>query len=170
MIQMNNSVLVLNVNFEPLNVCTARRAVGLILTEKAILVLNGRGEIHTINNKFPRPSVIQLQRMCHRPRLHAHFSRREVFRRDNYICQYCGKQTQDLTIDHVVPRSQGGLHTWENVVAACPVCNHKKGGRSLHESNLKLSRIPKEPPNSAYYIYGKHIDQFSEWEPFLIGW
>ena len=108
--------------------------------------------------------------MGHRPRLRAHFSRWEVFHRDNYICQYCGKQTQDLKIDHVIPRSHGGLHTWVNMVTACLVCNRKKGGCTLKESNLKLSRIPKEPPNSAYFIYGRHIDQFSEWEPFLIGW
>jgi 5-methylcytosine-specific restriction endonuclease McrA len=167
---MSEAVLVLNANFEPINVCNFRRAIGLILTEKASLVVNGRGVIQTAYSAYPRPSVIRLQRMIHRPRPHVQLTRREVFRRDNYTCQYCGKHTKDLTIDHVLPRHLGGQQTWTNVVAACAMCNHRKGGRTVHEANMSLLRTPKEPPSSAEYIFGRHLKEYHEWGPFLSGW
>lgn len=167
---MQAPVLVLNANFEPVNVCDTRRAIVLLLAEKASLVINGRGEIKTINNSFPRPSVIRLQKMISRPRPQLKLTRREVFRRDNYTCQYCGKKTSDLTIDHVIPRHLGGKHIWNNVVAACPMCNHRKGGRKLEESNMHLFRQPGEPPSSAQYIFGRHLVDNTEWETFLTGW
>lgn len=167
---MQVPVLVLNANFEPINVCDMRRAVGLILSEKADLVINGRGEIHTINASFPRPSVIRLQKMIHRPRQQLKLTRREIFRRDNYTCQYCGKHTGDLTIDHVIPRHMGGQHIWPNVVAACAACNHRKGGRLIAEANMRLLRQPNEPPTSARYVFGRHLSENAEWESFLQGW
>jgi len=167
---MSEPVLVLNANFEPIHVCTMRRAVGLMVTEKATMIVNGRGKIQTINNAFPRPSVIRLQKMVRRPRPHIKLTRRELFRRDNFTCQYCGKHTKDLTIDHVFPRHLGGTHSWDNVVAACPQCNHRKGGRTLLDSGMKLLSVPREPPNSAYYLFGGHLNQYEEWEPFLVGW
>jgi 5-methylcytosine-specific restriction endonuclease McrA len=167
---MSESVLVLNANFEPINVCEMRRAIGLILTERARLVLNGRGEIHTINHTFPRPSVIRLQTLVHRPRPQIKLTRREIFRRDNYTCQYCGKVTTVLTIDHILPRHLGGQHTWTNVVAACSFCNHKKGGRSLEDFNMQLIKFPKEPPTSASYIFKRHLVENRDWEPFISNW
>jgi 5-methylcytosine-specific restriction endonuclease McrA len=167
---MQAPVLVLNANFEPVNVCDTRRAIVLLLAEKASLVVNGRGIIKTVNHSFPRPSVIRLQKMVSRPRPQLKLTRREVFRRDNYTCQYCGKKTSDLTIDHVIPRHMGGRHIWNNVVAACPVCNHRKGGRKLEESNMHLLRPPAEPPSSAQYIFGRHLADNAEWETFLSGW
>lgn len=167
---MQAPVLVLNANFEPVNVCDMRRAIGLILAEKASLVVNGRGEIKTVNHSLPRPSVIRLQKMVNRPRHQLKLTRREVFRRDNYTCQYCGKKTSDLTIDHVIPRHMGGKHIWVNVVAACPVCNHRKGGRLPDESNMRLMRQPCEPPSSAHYVFGRHLADNTEWEDFLSGW
>src|SRR5512138_1670632 len=166
---MQAPVLVLNANFEPVNVCDMRRAIGLILAEKASLVLNGRGEIKTINHSFPRPSVIRLQNMVHRPRPQLKLTRREVFRRDNYTCQYCGKKTSDLTIDHVIPRHMGGKHIWTNVVAACSACNHRKGGRRPEEIHMHPLRLPVEPPSSANYIFGRHLPENEEWQTFLSG-
>ncbi len=167
---MIENVLVLNANFEPINICNIRRALGLMMMDKASLVLNGRGEIHTINNVYPIPSVIRLQMMVRRPRPRVRLTRREVFRRDNFTCQYCGKRTMDLTIDHVIPRHLGGTHSWNNVVAACSSCNHRKGGRSLAESGMALHRRPAFPPASAIYIFGRHLHENAEWEPFLQGW
>lgn len=167
---MQMPVLVLNANFEPVNVCDMRRAVGLLMAEKASMVVNGRGEIKTINSTFPRPSVIRLQKMISRPRPVLKMTRREVFRRDNYTCQYCGKKTSDLTIDHVIPRHLGGKHVWNNVVAACSHCNHRKGGRLPDEVNMRLMRSPAEPPTSAQYIFGRHLNDNTEWETFLTGW
>lgn len=167
---MNETVLVLNANFEPINVCNMRRAVGLILAERAALVVNGRGMIHTISNTFPRPSIIRLQHMVHRPRSRVRLCRREIFRRDNFTCQYCGKRAHDLTIDHVMPRHLGGQHVWTNVITACAACNHRKGGRQLSEVGMTLLRTPGEPPGTAIYVFGRHLTENAEWEPYLNGW
>jgi len=167
---MQEPVLVLNANFEPINVCSTRRAVGLILTDKAAMVVNGRGHIHTINQLLPRPSVIRLENMIHRPHPRVKLTRREVFRRDNYTCQYCGRRDTTLTVDHILPKHLGGKHVWTNVVAACPGCNHRKGGRRLEEVQMSLLHIPKEPPASAVYMYGRHLEENGEWEPYITGW
>jgi 5-methylcytosine-specific restriction endonuclease McrA len=167
---MQEPVLVLNANFEPINVCSTRRAIGLILAEKAAMVVNGRGHIHTINQLLPRPSVIRLEHMIHRPRSRVKLTRHEVFRRDNYTCQYCGRHDAPLTVDHILPKHLGGQHIWTNVVAACPGCNHRKGGRRLEEVHMNLLHVPKEPPASAVYLYGRHLDENGEWEPYITGW
>ena len=167
---MNESVLVLNANFEPINVCNLRRAVGLILAERASMVVNGRGVIHTTSSTFPRPSIIRLEKMVHRPQSWIRLCRREIFRRDNFTCQYCGKRAHDLTVDHVFPRHLGGTHTWTNVVTACAACNHRKGGRTLAEAHMTLLHAPTEPPGSAIYVFGRHLNENAEWEPFLNGW
>jgi 5-methylcytosine-specific restriction endonuclease McrA len=167
---MQEPVLVLNANFEPINICSTRRAIGLILNDKASLVLNGRGEIRTVSHTFPRPSVIRLDHMIKRPRQHVRLTKREILRRDDYTCQYCGQRASYLTIDHVIPRRLGGKHTWENLVAACPSCNHRKGGRTLEQVQMRLLHKPQEPPVSATYIFGRHLKNNQEWLPFVEGW
>lgn len=167
---MNEPVLVLNANFEPINVCSTRRAIGLIQAGKADMVANGRGHIRTVTKLIPRPSVIRLESQVHRPRPHVRLTRREVFRRDNYTCQYCGRRDGGLTVDHVIPRHMGGQHIWTNVVAACPSCNHRKGAHSLEEIHMHLSHMPKEPPASASYLYSRHLEENHEWEPYITGW
>jgi 5-methylcytosine-specific restriction endonuclease McrA len=167
---MDALVLVLNANFEPINVCNTRRALGLMLTGKADLVANGRGHIYTVSRAFPRPSVIRLENMIHRPRAHVKLTRREIFRRDNFTCQYCGRHGNDMTVDHVLPRHLGGLHQWTNVVTACGPCNHRKGGRRLEDSHMSPLHPPKEPPSTATYIFGRHLSDNTEWMPFVHGW
>lgn len=167
---MYGPVLVLNANFEPLNVCDTRRAVGLILLSKATLVMNGRGDIPTVSRTFPAPSVIRLENMIKRPRQTVRLSKREVFRRDNYTCQYCGKRPVRLTVDHVVPRHMGGQHSWENLVTACPSCNLRKGGRLPEQAGMRLLRSPYEPPASALYLFGRYLENNREWIPFIEGW
>lgn len=167
---MNAPVLVLNANFEPLNVCNMRRAINLLLAGKADMVMNGRGYIKTVRDPIPMPSVIRLEQMVRRPRPRVKMTRREIFRRDNYTCQYCGRNTGDLTLDHILPRHLGGQHTWTNVVAACPACNHRKGGRKLNEVNMTLLHIPVEPPASADYLFGRQVDENKEWAQFVEGW
>ena len=167
---MHVPVLVLNANFEPINVCNTRRAIGLMMTGKASLVLNGRGEVHTISLTFPRPSIIRLEKMIRRPRPRVKLNKREVLRRDEFTCQYCGSHTLHLTIDHVIPRRLGGQHEWYNLVAACPACNHHKGGRTIEQAQMKLLHLPGEPPSSARYIFSRHLGQNYEWVPFIEGW
>lgn len=167
---MPSLTLVLNANFEPINVCTDHRAVGLILNGKASLVLNGRGVIQTVSRAYPRPSIIRLAMMVRRPRPHVRLTKREILRRDDFTCQYCGQRMTYLTIDHVLPRRLGGQHIWENVVAACPSCNHRKGGRTIEQVQMRLLRKPSEPPTSANYLFGRHLRDNSEWVPFVEGW
>lgn len=167
---LDEPVLVLNANFEPLNICATRRAIGLMMTSKASLVLNGRGFIKTVSLQFPRPSIIRLERMIKRPRIRVKLNKREVLRRDYYTCQYCGQRGSNLTIDHVIPRSQGGEHAWSNLVAACPACNHRKGGRTIEQAHMRLLRPPTEPPASAAYIFARHLSLNEDWIPFIEGW
>lgn len=167
---MDLPVLVLNANFEPIHVCGVRRAIGLLLSGKAAMVMNGRGHIHTVSQSIPCPSIIRLETMVHRPRPRVKLTRREIFRRDNYTCQYCGRSSITLTVDHVTPRHLGGQHMWSNVVTACSPCNHQKGGRRLSEVHMHLRQPPREPSASAQYIFGRHTDEFCEWEPYIAGW
>lgn len=163
-------VLVLNANFAPINVCTTRRAIGLILTGKATMVMDGRGIIKTVSRDIEKPSIIRLGRMVKRPRPRVKFNKREIFRRDKYMCQYCGTHAETLTLDHVVPRRLGGSHSWENLVTACESCNHRKGGRTIEQAGMRLLKQPQEPTSSALYIFSHHVISFDEWEPFLRGW
>ncbi|MEI6290079.1 MAG: HNH endonuclease [Chloroflexota bacterium] len=167
---MEALVLVLNSNFEPLNVCNIRRAVILMLSGKAGLIANGRGIIKTVSTNFPIPSIIRLSSQVNRPRPRVKLTRREVFHRDNYTCQYCGRKLSSLTIDHIIPRHLGGKHTWSNVITACASCNHQKGGRNLEETRLSLLSTPKEPAANMNYIFGEHIRVYSDWEPYIRGW
>jgi 5-methylcytosine-specific restriction endonuclease McrA len=163
-------VLVLNANFEPLNVCSTRRALSLVLGGKATLVLNGRGEIRTVSSLFPRPSIIRLEQMVKRPRPKVRLTKREILRRDEYTCQYCGQRTPTLTVDHVIPRHLGGKHSWGNLVAACPNCNHRKGGRTPEQAGMRLRCPPQEPPASIAYLFSRHLRENQDWEPFIDGW
>ena len=138
-------VLVLNQNYQPLNVCDARRAMSLLGRGKAETIEEGPHYLHSATRIFPLPEVIRLIYMVKRPIHRRKLSRREVFVRDGYRCQYCAKYTRDLTLDHVVPRSRGGLHTWENVASACKKCNHRKAGRTPREANMRLLSRPREP-------------------------
>jgi 5-methylcytosine-specific restriction endonuclease McrA len=167
---MNEPVLVLNGNYEPINVCTTKRAMGLILTDKATAVENGRGFIHTVSRTFERPSVIRLAYVVRRPRPRVRLWKREILRRDGYRCQYCGRETSQLTIDHVVPRYRGGPHSWENLVAACPQCNRRKGGRTLTQARMKLLRQPFEPRPTAQYLFGRYVGGNGTWVKYLEGW
>lgn len=167
---MQAPVLVLNANFEPIHVCNTRRAISLVITGRATMILNGRGEIRTVSRIFPRPSIIRLEHMIKRPRPRVKLTKREILRRDNYTCQYCGQRTLTLTVDHIVPRSLGGEHSWQNLVAACPACNHRKGGRTLEQVQMHLLRPPAEPPASASYLFGRHLQENLDWLPFVDGW
>lgn len=166
----NSAVLVLNQNYEPLNVCNARRAFVLVDRGKAEILEHGEGTLRSAVAAFPLPSVIRLIYMIRRPRPKMRLTRREVFIRDKYTCQYCGRQTKDLTIDHVMPRHRGGRHTWDNLVSACRTCNHKKAGLTPAEARMKLLSEPKAPPTSSYYIFYHYLEAQSDWRKFIPGW
>jgi 5-methylcytosine-specific restriction endonuclease McrA len=161
-------VLVLNTTYEPLNVCTMRRALVLLLKGKAELLEQSQGTYHSEHDEFALPHVIRLHSYVNVPRTHTkRISRRAVFARDRHRCQYCGSE-RHLTVDHVIPRSKGGGDSWENVVAACAPCNLKKGDRLPHHADMKLARAPRAPePFSFVFMY---VDEIHEtWRPYLGG-
>ncbi len=161
-------VLVLNLNYEPLNICRARRAVVLLYQGKAEMIENGTGFIHSANHDFTLPSVIRLAYIIKRPWTERRLTRLEVFNRDRYTCQYCGKETRQLTLDHVIPRYRGGQHTWENVVSACVLCNRRKAGRTPEEARMKLINHPAPPHNNhSFYIPHHYLRIRSEWQKYL---
>ena len=165
---INLPVLVLNQNYEPLNICRARRAVVLIYQGKAEMLENGTGFIHSADREFSLPSVIRLDYIIKRPWLQRKLTRLEIFHRDHYTCQYCGKETRQLTLDHLIPRYRGGQHMWENVVSACAACNRRKAGKTPEEANMKLVRSPSSPRGKTpFYIPYNYIQSHSEWQKYL---
>lgn len=148
-------VLVLNASYEPLQLVTVRRAVVLLLQEKAELVEAAQRLLQGISQQWVVPLVIRLTRYIRVPRnLRLPCSRRGVLIRDRETCQYCGEQPgrQQLTIDHVLPRSRGGSTTWTNVVTACRDCNHRKGGRTPEEARMPLLTVPRQPQYIAFAL------------------
>ena len=165
---INSPVLVLNQSYEPLNVCRARRAIVLILQGKAEMLEDGMGFIRSINDTVPIPSVIKLGYYVSRTYRERKFTRLGVFHRDNYTCQYCGKQSHQLTIDHVIPRYLNGQHTWENVVSACIPCNHRKAGRTPKQAGIKLIRQPSRPEDKhTFYIPHHYRRSSSDWQKYI---
>lgn len=167
---LHEPVLLLNVNFEPLHVCNTKRALALVLAGKAEILVNGRGYLRSSAAEFEIPSVIKLSAMIKRPRPRISLSKREILRRDNYTCQYCGRKSRHLTIDHVVPRHLGGPHSWDNLVAACPSCNRLKGGKLPDEISMRPYHPPIEPAPTAVYRFGSHLEDHQEWAEFIEGW
>lgn len=138
--------LVLNASFEPLNVCSVRRAHVLVWKGKAEVVERADQPLRSGESAFARPLVIRLLQYVRVPRMvKRRISRRVLFARDGWRCVYCGNSSGRLTLDHVVPRSRGGSSTWENVVTACAPCNLDKGDRTLEEAGLALQRTPRPP-------------------------
>ena len=163
---LSSSVLVLNLNYEPINVCNVRRAVVLLSKGKAELLEDGRGEIRSAKLSMIIPSVIRLVYLVRRPFVQRKLSKKEVFLRDRYVCQYCGVQMKDLTLDHVKPRRQDGVHSWENIVSACGPCNRRKAGRTPEEAGMRLMRAPKAPYPSPYYLLHNRTI-YDEWQKFI---
>ncbi|MFH1169123.1 MAG: HNH endonuclease [Chloroflexota bacterium] len=165
---LNLPVLVLNQNYEPLTVCRARRAVVLVFQGKAEMLEDGMGFVHSASKSFALPSVIRLDYLIKRPRRPKRLTRYEIFNRDRYMCQYCGKQSRQLTLDHVIPRFRGGQQTWENIVSACVPCNRHKAGRTPEEAGMKLIHRPAPPPHSPIYnIPYQYLQAQDGWRKYL---
>jgi 5-methylcytosine-specific restriction endonuclease McrA len=161
----SSAALVLNATYEPLCVVSVRRAAILILSGKAVCVEDGDGVLHSTRRALPVPLVIRLQRYVRVPyRTHVGLSRRAIFARDGGRCVYCRGPAE--TIDHVVPKSKGGGHHWENVVAACARCNHAKGDKMLTELGWRLPSQPSAPRGAAWRVLG-HRSPDPRWEEWL---
>ncbi|MEX2374841.1 MAG: HNH endonuclease [Dehalococcoidia bacterium] len=163
--------LVLNQNYEPLNVCSVKRAFVLVYRGKAEVLEEGDEPISGADHQsYPTPSVIRLSHFVRRPHPRPRLTRREVFARDGDRCQYCGQRGGQLTLDHIIPKHRGGQHVWENLVAACRACNHHKGGRTPQEARMVLLSEPRQPSTHPAAMYAPYLARYEEWRPFLLGW
>ena len=160
--------LVLNAGYEPLAVVSFKRALLLVMNQKATVILHEEGNpVCAASGSWERPSVILLTRYVRTPRVHAvPVSRRGVLRRDEHRCAYCARSA--ATIDHVLPRSRGGRDTWENLVACCHSCNNRKGNRTPDEAGMRLARAPRpfslHTSRHLMRLLGKSDDQ---WRKYL---
>ncbi|MBM3176696.1 MAG: HNH endonuclease [Bacteroidetes bacterium] len=163
---MNSRVLVLNQDYSPLMVCSVERAFILVYLNKSEMIKESMAQrIHSVTRSFPLPSVIRLNRYIHAPFKSVSLTRHNIFKRDNYECQYCGTR-KDLTLDHVVPSSRGGAHAWTNLVTACKKCNTSKGDFTPDEAGMFLRKKPSKPSYAIFlkdYVY----NHGGMWDEFL---
>jgi 5-methylcytosine-specific restriction endonuclease McrA len=159
--------LVLNATYEPLCVVSQRRAIVLVLTAKAVVVEAADGIFHSPTRRVDVPAVVRLSRFVRVPyRADVPLTRKGVLARDGHRCAYCGAPATSL--DHVVPRSRGGTHTWDNVVAACARCNHTKADRSVADMGWRLHAAPRAPSGTAWRVLGtRRVDP--RWSVYLDG-
>ncbi len=163
----NRSVLVLNQTYEPLHICNVKRAIVLLIEDKASMVgVVDHLAICSASSEFPVPSIIRVNRYVRIHNWFAVLNKANIFRRDGHTCQYCGATGIPMTIDHIVPKVLGGKETWENLVTACIHCNSKKGDRPLESSGMELKSIPKRPHkvHTLQRFYGAPLE---EWRPYL---
>lgn len=158
-------VLVLNNTYEPLQVLPLRKAVKLLIKNRAdIIKSSGDKSLKSCHESIPMPSVIRLNQYVKYNRKPVPYSKKNILIRDKYTCQYCDKKDAKMTIDHIVPQSKGGDNTWENTVACCVRCNSTKADKSLAKSGLELLRNPKRPTPFAFM---RHLTKHADWEEFM---
>ncbi|MFY0689438.1 MAG: HNH endonuclease [Cyclobacteriaceae bacterium] len=160
------NVLVLNQDFSPLAICNVQRAFLLMFLNKAELISEVKDKkLRSVSRSFPFPSVIRISKYVSAPYRGVILTRHNVFKRDNYECQYCGTR-KDLTIDHLVPRSLGGKSNWTNLVTACKGCNSRKGDLLIEKTDFQLKKAPVKP-SFLMFIRNIHIEQRLDWAEFL---
>ena len=161
-------VLVLNASYEPINVCTVRRATVLLLKSRAEVLEQAERALHSERLTLQRPLVIRLVNYVRIPHdIHRRkITRKAVLARDAWTCQYCGSQRSGLTVDHVIPRSRGGQSVWENIVASCAPCNRRKGNRLPREIEMHPRTTPRAPgPTVFIRVAAPRVP--ASWEPYL---
>jgi 5-methylcytosine-specific restriction endonuclease McrA len=166
-----SGVLVLNATYEPLSVVTLRRAIVLLIKDKAEVLEAAEQHIHSANLNMPLPLVIRLVYFVRVPRMVSiPLTRRSLFMRDHYSCQYCGATPPraNLTMDHVVPKTRGGSTDWENLVCACKECNLRKGSRTPEEASMPLHSIPERPRYLAIVVLA-HAPAHETWCKYIPG-
>jgi 5-methylcytosine-specific restriction endonuclease McrA len=160
-------ILLLNANYEPLTICKLKKALKLLFLKKAELVESENGrKIRTPSTSLVMPSVIRLAYYVKVKRREIPLTKKNILRRDNYTCQYCGRKNVPLTTDHIIPKAYGGKDEWENLVCACVECNTLKGNKRLSETNLKLLKKPKAPTYITFLL--NSLPEIPEnWRPYL---
>ena len=160
-------VLVLNQSYEPLMVIGAKRAICLLLTKRSECIQNYDDIIRAQSFSMNLPSVIRINRYVNFFRSNTVLNRMNILIRDDYTCQYCSKKSNNMTIDHIIPKNRGGEDTWENLVAACGRCNTKKGDRLLDKIEMHLLKKPKKPNYLFYFKQYITKDVEETWRDYL---
>lgn len=162
-----SKTLVLNATYAPLSVISIKRAIVLVMEERAEMVAEADGSYHSAKASFPIPSIIRLKKFIKIPyKTTARLTNRALLQRDDWTCAYCGEHA--TTVDHVKPRSQGGKHRWNNVVAACKPCNSRKANKTPAEAGMKLLTKPYTPETTLMLVVGIR-EPDPRWEPYLTG-
>ena len=182
---LNTSVLVLNRLYQPVHVTSVRRAFSLLyqgiakaiddqyklyeFSDWAALSASEHDSVATVNKRIRVPRVLVLSAYEHLPKGRVRFSRLNIYARDGDTCQYCGRKLarSELNLDHIIPRSQGGKTSWENVVCSCVPCNLKKGGRTPEQANMRLLKKPLRPRWTPFFRGSAKRITYREWLPFL---
>lgn len=165
--KLNSKVLILNQNYEPLSVCNVKKAIVLLILGKAELIEKSDGKLlRSVSMAMPFPSVVRLSIYVRLPYKKIILSRKNILRRDNHRCQYCGRGDVPLTVDHIIPKARGGEDVWENLVTACVVCNNRKGDRTPDEAMMPLLRKITRPNHVTFirHFVGT-VDE--RWKPYL---
>ncbi len=163
---MGRKVLVLNQDYSALSICSVPKAFLLVYLNKAELVAESDGmRLRTVSEDFPMPTVIRLHRYVSLPYKGVMLTRQNIFKRDGHRCQYCGT-AEDLTLDHVMPKSRGGKTSWDNLATACKRCNARKGDFTPEEAGIKLRQRPFKP---SFLVFLREFSGALEqsWVPFL---
>ena len=164
---LDGNVLLLNNNFEPLTMCSAKRAIIMVWSGKAEIVERTDFCVHSVSMTFYIPSVIRLLFFVSiSQRMNVQLTKQNILRRDHKTCQYCGKNEGRMTVDHVIPRSMGGLDTWENLVCACPSCNNRKGDNTLDQAGMRLIKSPRKPTVRSF-LFGYKSPVSESWRAYL---
>jgi 5-methylcytosine-specific restriction endonuclease McrA len=163
---MGRKVLILNQDYSALTVCTVPKAFILVYLKKAELVSEAADlQLRSVSHTFPMPTVIRLFKYVHLPYKGVILNRQNIFKRDGHRCQYCGTH-EDLTLDHVVPKSRGGLTKWDNLTTACKRCNSRKGDFLPEEAGMPLQQKPYKPSFIVFLRdFSGHIEE--DWRPYL---
>ena len=162
--------LVLNYSYEPLQFCSAKRAIVMVINGRAEFLESNGSIVRSPTTSFKLPAVIRVLNIVKRVRhKEAAFSKKNILRRDNFTCQYCGSNSNSLTVDHILPKSRGGKSNWSNVVVACKPCNVKKGNLTPSEKGMRLHKKPSKPdfPWPFFQIPCSPTSQIEIWEKYL---
>ena len=164
-------ILILNFSYEPLQFCTARRGLVMVLSGRAEQIECDGYVVRSPSISLQVPTVIRVLNLVKRKvRKSVSFSKKNILRRDNFMCQYCGDGDHPLTVDHIIPKSRGGKTIWVNVVVACKPCNMKKGNRTAREANMRLRKAPSRPKFNFHQIVvpvgpPSHVESWMKYLP-----
>jgi len=164
-----SQVLLLNSDYEPLNVCHARRAMALVMLGKAEIIEINDFSIPTTHGDIDAPSILKMRYHVRRPMPQLRLSRHSILARDRYSCQYCGKKEKEMTLDHVIPKWMGGPESWDNLVACCRKCNLKKADKTPAQAKMKLRATPRRPHFIPYISLPEYLkaSKREDWTMYL---